>query len=298
MNKTLFLAAILGCILATSCEKLSTDAPAPDTPTEQSPQQQAKTKSFTFHVKGDFTTNYTDMTRAAVRLEETNTAGITDLWVFDYVDGVCVQSKHQSSTDADFGHPQMILTYGSHNIKFVASRGTTPSLAATGISWTKVMDTFCLDYPVTVSASSNGNRAPELKRCVSGLTIENTDAIPANAKEIQITMTNRYGMLTLPGLVGSGESAFTNTLAFQTGDAGTTGLKMNTYTLCPDETFSVDVKVKVVGKDNSTISEFEVDDVELKMNRKTVLKGECFDRSNGFSVMINDTWEEAYTQTF
>lgn len=238
------------------------------------------------------------MTRAAVRLEENNTASITDLWVFDYVDGVCQQQAHQTPNDDLFGTVAMNLTYGTHNIKFVASKGTTPSVTASGISWTKVMDTFCLDYPVTVSASSNGNRAPELKRCVSGLTIENTDAIPANAKEIKITLTNRYGTLTLPGLVGSGDGAFTNTLAFQTGDAGTTGLKMNTYTLCPQETFKVDVKVKVVGKDNSTISEFEVSNVELKMNRKTVLKGECFDRSNGFSVSVDDEWEMSSTIEF
>lgn len=291
----IMLAAVL---LASSCEKINLNEELPDGGNEVEKPSEVKSKAFTFHVKGDFQTIQEDMTRAAVRLEENNTASITDLWVFDYVEGVCVQQKHQSSTDADFGHPQMNLTYGEHNIKFVASKGVTPSVTASGISWTKVMDTFCLDYPVTVSASSNGNRAPELKRCITCLTIENTDAIPANAKEIQITMTNRYGMLTLPSLAGSGESVFTNTLAFQTGDAGTTGLKMNTYSLCPSESFKVDVRVKVIGKDNSTISEFEVDDVELKMNRKTVLKGECFDRSNGFSVSVDDEWETSSTVEF
>lgn len=71
-------------------------------------------KAFTFHLKGDFNTSFEEMTRAAVRLENDNTAGITDIWVLDYQDGKLLQQVHQVASDADFGHPHMNLEYGEH----------------------------------------------------------------------------------------------------------------------------------------------------------------------------------------
>jgi hypothetical protein len=41
---------------------------------------------------------------------------MTDLWLFDYVDGTLVQTVHQVSTDADFGTPAPTLAYGEHRI--------------------------------------------------------------------------------------------------------------------------------------------------------------------------------------
>lgn len=284
MKKILLFAAIIAALV--SCR------PAANTPDDPTTDPNTPTKAFTFHIKGDFSVAQEDMSRAPVRLENDNTAGITDLWVMDYVGGTLVQQVHQTTTDTDFGHPQMNLTYGEHSIQFIASKGTEPNLTASGITWAKVHDTFCLDYPVTVSASSNGNRAPELKRCISGVTIENTDAIPTNAKEMQVTIVERYSTLTLPGLVGSNAQSYTNTFPYTAADAGTKNLKLTTYTLCPQDEFTVDVTVRVIATDNSVISEFTVPDVALKVNRKSVLKGECFDRSNGFQVMLDAAWDE------
>ena len=288
MKTCYYLSFVAAVATMTSCyHSAHTDGDVIETDTSVS-------KAFTFHVKGDFAAIQEDMTRASVRLENDNSAALTDLWVLDYnEDGDLLQEKHQSSTDSDFGHPSLNLTYGHHDVKFIVSKGGKPSKAGTGITWSKVNDTYCLDYPVDVAASSNGNRAPELKRCIAGVTIENTDAIPANAKQMEVTIINRYSTLTLPGLTGSNPVSYTNTFTYLATDAGTTGLRLNTYTLCPDETFSVNVQVRVIGNDNSVISEFAVNDVALKVNRKTVLKGECFDRSNGFSVSINDAWDEA-----
>ena len=254
------------------------------------------TKSFTFHVKGDFTKSFEDMTRAGVRLEENNTAGVTDLWVLDYVDGTLVQQLHQSSTDANFGHPSMSLTYGHHDIKFIASKGDSPVLTTSSLSWQKVKDTFTLDYPVDVVASSNGNRAPELKRAIGGVKVVATDAVKNGTQKVAVTM-KRSLSLALPALAPSEATASANEFSITSSQWDKTGLALTTYTLC-DEELTTDVVVTVTGTDNAVISQFTVSGVSVKKNRITTLTGDVFGRGNGFSVAIDDSWDEGLDVNF
>lgn len=293
MKNYLKMAAMCAVVCATaSCEHIELS----DDLTETEQGEIVQTKAFTFHVKGDFLTNYEDMTRAAVRLEENNTAGVTDVWVLDYVDGVLVQQKHQSAGDADFGHPQMNLTYGHHDVKFIASKGTTPILTASALSWAKVLDTFTLDYPVDVVASSNGNRAPELKRAIGGVKVVATDAVANGTQKVSVTM-KRSLSLALPTLVASEATASTNEFTITSSQWENTGLALTTYTLC-DEEMTTDVVVTVTGADNAVISQFTVSDVSIKKNRITTLTGEVFGRGSGFSVAIDDAWDEGFDVTF
>jgi hypothetical protein len=50
-------------------------------------------KDVTFQVNGDFAVRFSDMATRTALTDEANT--MTDLWVFDYKDGQCVQSIHQ-----------------------------------------------------------------------------------------------------------------------------------------------------------------------------------------------------------
>lgn len=278
------LFVLLASVMLTSCEKV-------DFSENGNRTEFQSTKKFTFHVKGDFQTDYVDMTRAAVRLEEDNTAGITDLWVLDYVDGELVQQVHQTSGDADFGHPSMALSYGHHEVKFIASKGDNPVLTATALTWAKVKDTFALNYPVDVAASSNGNRAPELKRVITGVQLVMTDAVPANAKSVTLTMQKSMGM-AVPSLVAEDAQEAATVIELPASYVGRKDVALNVYSLCPTDEMLTDVLITVKANDNSVISEFTVADVALKKNRMTILKGEVFGRSNGFSVSISDTWDE------
>lgn len=254
-------------------------------------------KVFTFNVKGDFVTNFEEMsTRASVRLTNDNTAGMTDIWVLDYQDGVLVNQVHQASGGDSFGAPKMALAYGHHNIKLIAAKGAEPMLTATSLSWGRVKDTFVLDYPVDVVASTNGNRAPELKRAVSGVTLVMTDVVPSNAKSIKVEYM-RSQSLALPSLVASSASVSGVENDFPASWVGQTG-SFSVYTLCPTDEMTTDVHVVVTAKDGTTISDFTIEDVQLKKNRMTVLTGECFGRGSGFSVSIDDTWNEGLNVSF
>ena len=289
MKKILLMAAMLATL--TACEHYEF--------TEETTNDKGEivaSKAFTFHLKGDFTTSFEEMTRAAVRLENDNTAGITDIWVLDYQDGKLLQQVHQVASDADFGHPNMKLTYGEHNIKFVASKGVNPTLTASALIWAKVLDTFVLDYPLTVSASSNGNRAPELKRAIGGVKLVATDAVKNGTQKVSVTM-KRSLSLVLPTLAPSEATESANEFSITSSQWDKTGLSITTYTLC-DEELTTDVVVTVTGADNAVISQFTVSGVSVKKNRITTLTGDVFGRGNGFSVAIDDAWDEGLDISF
>lgn len=289
MKKILLMATMLATL--TACEHYEF--------TEETTNDKGEivaSKAFTFHLKGDFTTSFEEMTRAAVRLENDNTAGITDIWVLDYQDGKLLQQVHQVASDADFGYPQMNLTYGHHDVKFIASKGTVPVLSASALSWQKVLDTFTLDYPVDVVASSNGNRAPELKRAIGGVKLVATDAVKNGTQKVSVIM-KRSLSLALPALAPNEATASANELSITSSQWDKTGLALTTYTLC-DEEIITDVVVTVTGADNVVISQFTVSDVSVKKNRITTLTGEMFGRGNGFSVAIDDSWDEGLDVNF
>lgn len=252
---------------------------------------------FTFHLKGDFTTSFDEMTRAAVRLENDNTAGITDIWVLDYQDGKLMQQVHQTPNDESFGTVAMNLTYGHHDVKFIAAKGTEPVLTASAISWGRVKDTFVLDYPVDVSASSNGNRAPELKRAISGLRIVMSDAIPANAKTITLTLGKRSQSLTLPGLSALPYSESSADIDCSS-NTGVKGASVAIYTLAGDEEWTSTASIAAKDAQGKVITSVDLPDVVLRRNRMTTLTGEVFNRTSGFSVAIDDAWDEELTGEF
>lgn len=308
--KHLLLAAFIGCTLA-SCEQIALSETA-----ESGTINESRTKAFTFHVKGDFITNYVEMSRAGVRLDENNVAGVTDLWVLDYVNtGTAdapqwklMQQVHQSSTNTGFGSVPMSLTYGHHDIKFIASKGETPVLTAnTGsvsstaaphsLIWGKVKDTFTLDYPVDVTASSNGNRAPELTRAIGGVKVVMVDAVPANAATVDVTW-QRSASLALPSLVVASAESCTQSLSFPSAYKGQSGKDFTVYGLVGDADVTTDVTMLFKDADGVVISSVTVPNVEVKRNRMTVLKGECFNRSGGFHVVVDSDWLDDETKEF
>ena len=259
--------------------------------------------TVSIRVMGDFRTKHEDMTRTATPLGEDNTAALTDLWLLDYDgDGSLLQQLHQSDTeDADFGNPDITLTYGQHNIAIIASKGDNPTLADTDLSWTKVKDTHTTILPLTVGASTATTITAELQRAITCLTIINSDTIPANAATLTITISARYNALSLPSLTALADDAgsWTNTFTLTATNAGVTGIRFNTYTLCPsNDTFTLDATITTTATDGTTISTFTISGIELLRNRKTILTGPVFDRTSGFTISIDDVWDTSLDLTF
>ena len=116
------------------------------------------------------------------------------------------------------------------------------------------------------------------------------DAVPENVATVKVKLSKHYKTLLLSTLLADTDAEFENTFTFTSTHVGQK-ITLNTYTLCPtSDAWTTDVTVTSLDKNNATLSTFTVQDVELKQNRITTLKGEIFSRGSGFSVTIDDTW--------
>lgn len=291
------------------------------------PSEQAKeTKTFTFTVKGDFGAatfaGGTDVLpvvtgegngEQAARMSgygggndvtaylQAEGKDMTDLWVFDYVDGECVQQLHQVATDADFGKPQMSLAYGAHHIYFVASRGEGASVDADGhaITWSSVRDTFWQDYEVTVVSTSNGNRAVTLDRVATRLKITPTDAIPSTCASIEVTPERWY--YGIDYISGQPVAAQQKAVAVQVPSSyiGTTGqVNVSVFGISGQSEWVTNVGVVAKDGAGAVIGNAQINGAPFRANRSTEYSGTLFGSGGLVDVSLSSDWDAPKTGTW
>lgn len=317
MKKVMMAVAV--CLTMTACEKaiVSDDALVPD---GDASGVVAKSKKFTFTVKGDFgspTFKQGDVTMQSSRRELNKQSGgtrraamylndqgnqMTDLWVFDFVGDVCVQSIHQTTSDESWGQPQMSLTLGTHHVYFVASRGLSPTLnvGAQSITWASVRDTYWKDYEVTVVNTSNGNRAVTLERVVAKLKLTVNDEIPAGATTLTCTPGTWYYGLNYrtgePCGASSGQEIGINIPASYVGTSGQ--LVASFFTISGTDEWTTDVGVAVKNGNGASLGSAAIADVPLLRNRSTEYSGNLFSASGSMAVSVNGDWETPHIGTW
>jgi hypothetical protein len=290
--------ALLAAMVLTACEKTieSEDNVDEVITTDGKP---VVGKRFTFTVKGDFTSEWKPVTRGYLSADGKD---MTDLWLFDYVDGQLVQQLHQGDNTAEnFGKPQMTLSYGSHHIYFVASRGAEPALNTTDatITWSSVRDTFWKDYEVNVVSTSNGNRAVTLDRVVTKLVLSFTDAISANAKTIEFTpATWYYGLNYQTGDPTTATVSQTNVMALPDGYAGRDDVSLSYFSFSPSSEWSTDVTVHSKDQNGNVIGQGVLSDVPLKRNRQTEYSGPLFSAGGEMALTLNGEWDTPVSGTW
>lgn len=258
---------------------------------------QVETKKFTFTVKGDFaspTFNKSKMRKAASALDED--AQLTDLWVFDYQDGSAVQTLHQSAGDTDWGKPVLNLTYGHHDVCFVASRGITPTVNGDVITWEKPSETFWLNYAVDVVGISNGNRSVTLDRVATRLRITPTDEVPTNVAKVTITPSVWYYGLNILTGEPTEQRNTPREIAVPASYLGTTGeLTLSIFGLSAADEWTTAIDITAADASGVTIGKASITAAPFKRNRSTDYSGPLFGASGETSVMINNEWGEPYT---
>ena len=276
------------------------------------------TKKFTFTVKGDFgSPTFRDGDQCDVSVNGTGSAApsrrattyltddgnqMTDLWVFDFVGEVCVQSIHQTTSDATWGQPQMSLTLGMHHVYFVASRGLSPVLDATAktLTWTSVRDTYWKDYEVTVVNTSNGNRAVTLERVVAKLKLTVNDEIPAGAATLTCTPgTWYYGLNYRTGLPVTATNDQSISISIPANYVGTSGqLIASFFTISGADEWTTDVSVSVKDGNGSSLGSAVINDAPMLRNRSTEYSGNLFSGVGNMVVSVNGDWASPYIGTW
>ena len=264
---------------------------------DQTVEKVVQTKEITFSVDGDFGPSRfrAPATRASLSADGSE---MTDLWLFDYMDGQLVQQLHQSPTDADWGTPKMTLAYGSHHVYFVAARGDEPTVDQTShiIEWSIPRDAFWLDYAVDVTSTSTTSRSVVLDRVATKLKVTIKDEVPAACTQLSLTPSVwYYGLDYVNGLAVRSDNK-ERTVTVPASYAGTSGqLVMSIFGLSDTDEWTSDVVLKSLDDDGTVLGQVTLNGAPFKRNRATEYSGNLFGSGGGIDVSLNDTWEQSYS---
>lgn len=262
-------------------------------PTTSAVNTTVTNKSVTFSCNGDWhQTNAKDLTA--------NSTSMTDVWVFDYVDNTLVQTVHQDdNTASDFGSPSIDLSYGTHTLYFVASRGLTPTVNTTAhtITWVKPYDTFHKALTLTVD-NSTGSQTVTLERMVGKLKMTINDAIATGTTQFIVTpATWYYGMDYTDGSPTASASNQAITVNCPSSLVGQSGQFLTVFTFSSSAQWNTNVTL-AASNGTSTISSVTISNVPFQRNHSTEYSGNLF-TNNGSSILtLNDTWGDPITGTW
>lgn len=251
----------------------------------------AGAKKVSFDVQGNW--NSPVFTRGSLSADGKE---MTDLWLFDYVDGVLVQTVHQVSTDADFGTPAPTLAYGEHRIYFVVSRGVSPVINGTVISWGSVRDTFWKAMSVTVGGASASAYSVALDRVVTKLRIAATDAVPDGTATVVVLPGKWYaGLDYLTGEPADLRDNEEMSVAVPDSYIGTTGLAVSFFGFSSAAEWTTPLTVSARDGENDIIGMVNVAAAPFMANRATEFSGSLFSTSGAFTITLNDEWDTPWT---
>lgn len=250
-----------------------------------------------FYVQGDFDIATTPFTRSMVVDDKT----LTDVWVFDYMDGALVQQLHQVSTDDDFGAPSLNLKVGSHHLYFVASMGTTPVVDtdAGTIIFSNVKDTFWKDLILEVAAISSSTQPVMLERVITKLRLTITDALPEGLATLNITPSVwYYGLNYQTGEPVASVDNGTITINVPSGNIGLSNVSANIYGFSNSTEWNISVNFSAKHSNGGELGYVIIADVPFKRNRSTEISGPLFGTNGTLSMSLNTTWDDANTSTW
>lgn len=249
-------------------------------------------KRVSFDVQGNW--NSLVFTRGSLSADGQE---MTDLWVFDYVDGQMVQNLHQSSTDADFGTPTLSLAYGQHQLYFVVSRGVSPIVNGNIISWDSVRDTFWKSMTVNVSGGSASSYSVTCDRVVTKLKISVGDEVPDGTDAIVIMPEKwYYGLNYLTGEPAIMRENEERSISVPTSYIGTTGqLAVSIFGFSSGTEWTTPLTVSARDNDNDIIGMVTIASAPFMANRATEYSGSLFTSGSTFTITLNDEWNAPWS---
>ena len=236
---------------------------------------------------------------AATRAVESITdAGMTDLWVFDYAGGELQQVVHQSSTDAGFGTVRVAATLGDHAFCFVASKGTTPTISGSTISWEKPSDTFWAKHELTVTPGMEAQNE-DLNRVATRLRIKVTDEITADMKTLAVTPATWYYGLNVQNGTATDAQVKERSIAIPANYVGTSGqMVMSIFGISPADDWQTDVTVTCKDGEGNALRTVLVPSIPIHRNRSTLYSGSLTSAGAQATVRVETAWLDEYEGTW
>lgn len=247
-----------------------------------------------------------------------NGKDLTDLYILDYdkTSGKLLQVLHQTSEAEDFAEPSMSLAYGEHTLKVIATRSESPTLLDVGGSlwnlaantafaiaddahvplvWTsgKTSDSFGASVDVTIQAAKNQAINIQLERMVAKLVLKNTGTFPDDCSTIQLSL-DEYKTWSWQNfsVIDAVKNKRVSDVSKYAGSLK--GASISYFFLAPDgDGYTTDITFQMNRKDSSEpYASFTLTDVCLQRNHITTISGSYYDHQAGFSLTVNDSWNE------
>jgi hypothetical protein len=250
----------------------------------------------TLHLQGDFYLT----THAFTRAIEADGKAMTDIWLFDYQDGVLHQQLHQTQGESDFGEPTITLPYGQHHIYAVISRGASPVIDSEShtIVWSKPLDTFYADYAVTVNANAPTTAAVTLDRVVTKLSIAPTDPIPTGTSRVDITPhTWYYGLDYMNGQPTAPSEDEPHSITIPSDYVGT-ATTFSIFGFSGATEWTTAVTVESYSGTNTETASVNIPSAPFKANRVTEYRGHLWSVGTGLTLTLNTEWSTPYQATW
>lgn len=252
-------------------------------------------------------------TRAALTA---NGRTVTDLYLLDYdkQSGSLLQVLHQTSTATDFAEPDLMLDYGEHTLKVVATCSQTPALhdaeqkawsiadnVLTPVSATepvlltseKTSDTFGAEKDVNVSIGKANAVSITLERLTAKLVVQCTDVFPDECSTITLDWNEPRSLqwkdFRVMDAVANQRVTDVSSLR------GVKGTPITYFVLAPEDGYQTDITFTMGRTDGAPYSTITVPAVPFARNKATTITGSFYNHQQGFRFEVNDKWDEAGT---
>lgn len=244
-----------------------------------------------FNLKGDFSSP--TFTRLSA-----DGADITDVWLFDYMNGSMQQAVHIEGQD----NIQATLAIGHHNLYFVASRGTDPAVdnAEHTITWDSVRDTFwqTIDIDVT-SNDSEITRSVTLDRVVTKLRIVVSDVVPQELASITICPDTWYSGIDYISGTPTALSDKEISIPVPPSYHGTKGnLSLTAFSFSGNEEWKAGIDIEAISEKGDIISTVHIPQAPFLQNRVTQYTGNLFSSQSAMTIALNTQWLDPYNATW
>ena len=300
-NFSIFAAAML--LAVTSC---TTDSGSPTVVENNAEQGYAP---VTVHVS-DFSITTEDLpaTRAAETPESYFNGGAITLAFYNAV-GTEVYKTTQVKGDGSYttfgeftanlpiGHYTMVAVGRAHYDGDIFTL-TSPTEAA--YTSERPRETFSKVQSVTVTSASALDLSVTLKRINSQLTIQSTDNRPAGIGKFRTTYAKAGKAFNPTTGLATSDTGFSLTNSPSTAVGNPV-----TISSCPflssadDEEEKIDITIEVIDTDDNVLFTKTVNNVPLKRNRKTILKGNLFTvDSSSAGFKLETSWLDDETVNF
>lgn len=242
-----------------------------------------------------------DDVNGSTRAIEANGEALKELWVFDCYEDSCALVAKQTDAQDDFGVVSMQLSYGSHRLTFVASRGEGSDVDVENgrIQWTKVKDTFWAVEDLEIARGGAAEMSVTLKRVVSRMRVLMSDVVPQSMKKMRITANGWYrGIDVRTGeAVGSLSSvdaiAETSEVDIPSVYVGTSKrLAVSLWSIGKSERWTQDVTIGALDENGESIGEAVCSDVPMERNRVTNVAGYFLSGGKLGNILVDDGWDE------